>query len=337
MSKEEFKSSDEVSRAHCRSAESERMGTGSGKGKSILFGEHFVVYGFPAIAAGIASETTASVARKGSPGWTLNDNRPEMPGYKKKKMDEQKVSIENILESCGVDTDKNGIHIELGGNLVCASGIGASAASCVAIARALSDEFSLGMDDKQINAAAYQGEKGYHGTPSGIDNTASTYGGLVWFVRDLGGGPPDFDILRLKEPVHLVIASTGITASTKTVVGDVRKKKDDNPQWFDAVADEYVQLVNDAKEAMIALDLERVGGFMNRNHELLQELTVSCEELDNLVMIARKVGALGSKMTGTGRGGNMISLAPSEEAMKDIAEALQKSGAVGTWTTTFGL
>lgn len=337
MSKEEFKSSDEVPRRHRRSFESERMGTGSGKGKSILFGEHFVVYGLPAIAAGISSETTASVTRKDTSGWTLSDNRPEMPGYKKKKIDEQRDSVDNILEFCNVDITKNGIHIELGGDLVCASGIGASAASCVAIARALNDEFSLGMDDLRINAAAYQGETGYHGTPSGIDNTASTYGGLVWFVRDLEEGEPDFQILKLREPVRLVIASTGITSSTKTVVDDVRKKKDENPQWFDAVADEYLQLVTDARDALISLDLKKVGGFMNRNHELLQELTVSCEELDNLVDASRRAGALGSKMTGTGRGGNMISLAPDEEVMRGIVEALQEGGAEGVWTTAFGL
>ena len=312
------------------------MGTGSGKGKSILFGEHFVVYGLPALAAGIASETTASVTRKKENGWTLEDNRPEMPGYKKKKVEEQRVSVENILDFCDIDLTKEGIHIELGGNLVCASGIGASAASCVAIARALNDEFRLGMDDERINAVAYQGEKGYHGTPSGIDNTASTFGGLVWFTRDLEGGPPDFEILKLDRPVHLVIASTGITASTKNVVGDVKKKKDENPEWFNTVADEYLQLVNDAREGLVNLELGKVGRLMNRNHELLQELTVSCEELDNLVNIARGNGALGSKMTGTGRGGNMISLAADDTTMKQIANALEKGGAEGVWTTAFG-
>ncbi len=76
---------------------------------------------------------------------------------------------------------------------------------------------------------------------------------------------------------------------------------------------------------------------MNRNHELLQELTVSCDELDDLVDIARENGAIGSKMTGTGRGGNMISLAEDEATVKKIAVALERGGAVGVWTTAFGL
>ena len=137
--------------------------------------------------------------------------------------------------------------------------------------------------------------------------------------------------------MHLVIASTGITASTKVVVGDVRTKKEADPEWFETIAEEYTQLVHDAKEALIKLDVNRVGKLMDRNHELLQQLTVSCRELDELVKIARENGAVGAKMTGTGRGGNMIALAPDEPTAKKIAVALEKTRAAGVWTTSFGL
>jgi mevalonate kinase len=313
------------------------MGTGSGKGKAILFGEHFVVYGNPAIAAGISSVTTAKLTRVRSFGHTLVDNRPAMPGYKEKKYEEQKTSLENILKHLNIDTTRMGFQIDLEGDLVCASGIGASAASCVAIVRSLNDEFKLGLNDEQVNEAAYEGEKGYHGTPSGLDNTVSTYGGLVWFERDLSGGPPKFERLKLKKAVHLVIASTGITASTTVVVGAVKIRKEADPKWFDSISEKYNQVVHDGKDALIQLDLPKVGELMNKNHELLQELSVSCEELDNLVKVARENGAIGAKMTGTGRGGNMIALAPDEDTAKQIAESLEKARAAGVWITSFGL
>ena len=313
------------------------MSTGSGKGKAILFGEHFVVYGLPAIAAGITSVTTAKITRVRSFGWKLVDNRPAMSGYKEKKYEEQKVSIDNMLKHLNIDTTKTGFQIDLEGDLVCASGIGASAASCVAIARALSDEYSLGLNENQVNETAFIGETGYHGTPSGLDNTASTFGGLIWFERDLSGGPPKFEKLKLGKAANLVIASTGLTASTKVVVSDVRKKKEADPDWFDSISREYLQLVTDAKTALIDLKFDKVGVLMNKNHELLQQLTVSCKELDNLVTVAREKGAIGAKMTGTGRGGNMIGLAPDEDTMNKIAEALKKGGAAGVWTTSFGL
>lgn len=312
------------------------MGIGAGYGKSILFGEHFVVYGMPSLAAGIDSETTAKVTRTTQSGWTLDDKRPEVPGYKEKKIDEQKDSIDNVLRYSGVDVKKQGIHIELGGDLICASGIGASAASCVALARALNDEFRLGLDDVRINEAAYEGEKGYHGTPSGIDNTASTFGGLVWYVRNIAGGPSTFNSIKLDKSVNLVVAATGITASTTEVVGDVRTKKEADPAWFKGIAQEYDALVNNALKALKDYDISSVGKMMDRNHELLQELTVSCNELDSLVDIARDMGALGAKMTGTGRGGNMIAITPDETSRDSVAKALEKGGASFVIKTSFG-
>ncbi len=312
------------------------MGVGMGHGKSILFGEHFVVYGLPALAAGIDSMTIAKVTKKQVPGWTLDDRRPEVAGYKEKKKEEQKVSINNVLKHLGVDTSEHGINIELGGDLICASGFGASAASCVSLARALNEEFNLGLDDAQVNEAAYEGEKGFHGTPSGIDNTASTYGGLVWYVRNMQGGTPTFRPIKLDMSVNLVIASTGITASTTEVVGDVRKKKEADTDWFDAISKKYDTLVNMALEALKNGDLSKVGELMNQNHGLLQELTVSCNELDDLVSIARSNGALGAKMTGTGRGGNMIAITKDETTRNKVATALEEGGAAFVIKTTFG-
>lgn len=313
------------------------MSMGSGKGKTILFGEHFVLYGKPALAVGIAAETVATVTRTKKAGWSLDDKRPEVPGYKKEKADEQKVSIDNVVRYMGLDLSKEGIHIELGGDLVCASGIGASAASCVAIARAINQEFRLGYDDKRINAAAYEGEKGYHGTPSGIDNTVSTYGGLVSYQVDSKSGEAKFEALKLGRPVHLVIAATGLTASTKKVVDDVRAKREQDPAWFDRILVQYDALARDARTALLKLDLKRVGEFMNRNHRLLQELTVSCPELDRLVEIALRNGALGAKMTGTGRGGNMIALVSDRSSAHRVSDALRGAGAPDIWPTSFGV
>ena len=84
-----------------------------------------------------------------------------------------------------------------------------------------------------MNAAGYEGEKGYHGTPSGIDNTAATFGGVLRFQRTESA--PIFIKKKIKSPVRIVYASTGITASTSKVVGDVRAKKEADPAWFDAL------------------------------------------------------------------------------------------------------
>lgn len=303
------------------------MGKSWGFGKTILFGEHFVVYGLPAIASALGSYTTAN-AEEGEPasGLTLIDERPVTPGYKERKKPEQDDSMNNILAAMDINVDKNPVKITLGGNLVAASGVGASAASCAAIARALSAHLGLNLSDEEINKIAYEGEKGYHGTPSGIDNTAATYGGLIWFRKNLKGGPNTMERIKLKEPVELVIGNSGLTSNTKEVVGDVRAKKEAQPEKYAAIFAQYEKLVNDARCALDEFDVKRIGELMNDNHGLLQQITVSCAELDDMVDTAKDAGAYGAKLTGTGRGGLMIALTPGEELQEKVASAIEGKG-----------
>ena len=212
----------------------------------------------------------------------------------------------------------------------------------------------------QVNAAGYEGEKGYHGTPSGIDNTAATFGGVLRFQRTESA--PIFIKKKIKSPVRIVYASTGITASTSKVVGDVRAKKEADPAWFDALLTKcatrepsrtdwrtelhpyhpvahacccgrYVALQARGEAALDSGDLPTLGKLLDENHALCQQLTVSCKELDDLVLAARAAGAIGAKMSGTGRGGLMLALTPTPESQAAVKKALEKL-APQVWTTT---
>jgi len=311
------------------------VGSGKGYGKTILFGEHFVVFGHPAIASALGSYTTAEVKVVEGKGWTVDDQRPATPGYKKKKFDEAMQSITNVIEHLGIDIETQQLEIAFAGDLIAASGVGASAAQCTSLARALNDSFNLNLDDEKINEAAYEGEKAYHGTPSGIDNTASTYGGLIWFIKNLSGGKNTMDLLQSPNKMPLVIANSGITASTTEVVADVRQLKEENPEKFDKIFNEYKILANEAKKALLDGNINAVAKLMNQNHKLLQEITVSGEINDKLVNLALENGALGAKMTGTGRGGLVIALAENEVTQEKIAVAIEKEG-YDAWKTLIG-
>jgi len=215
---------------------------------------------------------------------------------------------------------EGGLEIWLGGDLRAASGGGASAASCTAIARAIADEFGLDYTDEQINNVAYEGEKGYHGIPSGIDNTAATFGGLVWFQSG------KMERLKMKEPVEIVMGNTGIVANTKKAVEGVRERKEKYRQKYDRIFKDATELVHKARDAIVNENLKEIGHYMDKNHELLQEIEVSCKELDFLVEVARDNGAYGAKMTGGGLGGYMVALTPGKELQEEVSKAIEKEG-----------
>jgi mevalonate kinase len=214
----------------------------------------------------------------------------------------------------------------LGGNLPRFSGLGASAASSVAIARAMAKELGKKLPDERINEIAYEAEKAYAGTPSGIDNTAATYGGLLWFKKNMSGGPNTIEKLRILKPVEIVIGSTGIVANTKAMVEGVAERKKRNPEKYNRLFKQAEDLAFKGRKALEEFDLKKVGALMNENHRLLQEIEVSCEELDYLVDLARKQGAFGAKLTGGGGGGCMTALTPTRELQEAVATAIEKEG-----------
>lgn len=298
-------------------------GEGIGFGKAIFFNEHFVVYGIPAIVSAIGKYTVARTESIDNKGWKLNDNRKATPNYKEDKIEQQKDSINRMIKKMNLDLSKKGVEITLEGNLYVASGIGASAASCVAIARALSEQYDLNLSNDEINEIAYEGEKGYHGTPSGIDNTASTFGGLIWFEK---GDTNVMDKIDLLNPVEVVIGNTGKVADTTAAVAGVRERKEKNPEKYKEIFDRAENIAYLAKDAFQGEDYKELGKLMNENHKLLQQMEVSSRELDFLVKLARDQGALGAKLTGGGLGGNMIALTPGRDLQDDVANAIEKEG-----------
>jgi len=301
------------------------MGKGSGFGKVILFGEHFVVHGVPGIVSAIDSTADAEV-RRTKKGITIVDERKGSKGYAEEKKAQQLESIDRILKAMEIEPKTVSFRILLGGNLPGFSGLGASAASSVAIARAIAQELGKKWSDERINEIAYEAEKAYAGTPSGIDNTAATYGGLLWFMKNMNGGHNTIEKLRIRKPVEIIIGSTGIVANTKAMVAGVAERKQKYPEKYDVLFEQAEGLALIARKALLAFDLKKVGELMNENHRLLQEISVSCEELDYLVDLARKHGAFGAKLTGGGGGGCMTALTPTKELQEAVATAIEKEG-----------
>jgi mevalonate kinase len=300
------------------------MAKGTGFGKTILIGDQFVLDEVPAIVSSIPFETVTTVERIDGEGWILKDNRIEVPGYKEKKKEQQVGSINRILEVMNVDVKKTPIKITCGGTLLAGSGVGASAASCVSLARALDAEFNLGYSIEEINRVAWQGEFPYHGIASGVDNTASTYGGLLLF--QLINGQQHFEKIKTPKSFEIVLANSGITANTALLDVYIDQQKKDDPELFATRLKKITDQTYEMKKALEGGDLETVGKIMTENHKILIDMVMSHETLDYLCKVALEKGALGAKVTGGGRGGYMVALTPGKKLQEAVASAFDKEG-----------
>jgi len=300
------------------------MAQGTGFGKTILIGDQFVLEEVPAIVSSISFETVATVERIDGEGWILEDNRIEVPGYKDKKKEQQVRSINRILEVMHIDVKKTPIKITYGGTLLAGSGVGASAASCVSLARALNAEFNLNLSIEEINNIAWQGEFPYHGIASGVDNTASTYGGLLLFR--IHNEEKHFERIHMPAPFEIVLANSGVTANTALLDDFIEAQKENDPELFSTRLKTITTQAYNMKHALEAGNLENVGSIMSENHKVLIEMGLSHEILDDLCALALEKGALGAKVTGGGRGGYMVALTPGEKLQDTVAAAFEKEG-----------
>ena len=319
------------------------MTSASAPGKIILFGEHAVVYGRPALAVPVTQvHADAEVLDSSKDGIlidasdinlhtelsSLPPDHPLAAVINKFFPYANPFPREALLKGAGRGSKSEGIEIKISSTIPVGSGLGSGAAVSVALIRALSSHLDHPMTNEQVNALAYEIEKIHHGMPSGIDNTVITYAKPVFFIK----GQP-IETFKVGKPFTIVIGDTGISAPTKEAVGDVRVLWEADKARWEKVFDKIGEIAEKAKERIGNGEWELIGDLMIQNHALLQEMTVSSPELDRLVNAAREAGALGAKMSGGGRGGNMIALVRPEIA-EAVLRLLKEAGAKNTIITT---
>ena len=317
--------------------------TASAPGKIILFGEHAVVYGRPALAVPVTQvHADVDISDSASAGIWIDAPDVHLHAELNTLPSDHPIAsvIHNLFFLSRVSPFPS-LNIKITSTIPVASGLGSGAAVTVALTRALSSHINYPMTDEQVNAFAYEIEKLHHGTPSGIDNTVITYAKPVYFVKGQA-----IETFKVGQPFTIVIGDTGIHAPTKESVGDVRKLWEADKVKWESVFDQVGVIAQEARknlesdsslsdmreQAPALQNLRHLGDLMNQNHVLLQQMTVSSPELDRLVSAAHNAGALGAKLSGGGRGGNMIALVESDKA-EAVAQSLMDAGAKHTIIT----
>jgi mevalonate kinase len=303
--------------------------TASAPAKIILLGEHAAVYGQPAIAMPISElRAYATVQPHDSLQIVATDLGRVIPlNLSDPTLADDALQQTVRLVSQALGAPPPAVRITLRSDIPLASGLGSGAAVSAAVARALSHAMGHPLDDDRLNALVYEIEKTHHGTPSGIDNTVIVYERPIWFARDHPIEP-----LTISAPVHLIVANSGSGALTKVAVSDVRALYEAQPHSITPVLQRIGALAHTARVALAAGDVSQLGALMNENHSHLQTLTVSSPALDRLVYAARDHGALGAKLSGGGRGGNMLALVTPDTSAA-VQQALVAHGAVSAFQT----
>ena len=301
--------------------EEERKKLPAGHGKVILLGEHSVVYGSHAVAAPVQLAMQAKVWNSQNgihlliPRWGVEEKIQKGANHRYSIYQ----SLDLILEK--LDLDDESMKIEVFPRVPRAMGLGGSAALAVAIIRALDDHFRLHLTEEEVYQLSYESEKIAHGNPSGIDNTLATYGEFILFRR---GEPPYMKPLNVEKPIQIVIGLTGVESLTAKMVAKVRAAWNNNTTHYEKIFNQIDDLAKESVGAIENHDLAQLGELMNINQGLLNALQVSSREIEELIEIARRNGALGAKLTGGGGGGAIIALCPDNA--ESVAFAMRKSG-----------
>lgn len=294
----------------------------NGFGKIILLGEHAVVYGSHAIAAPVPIAMQAGVVETSDSGVQLIISEWGINEFIDKKPDQKHSLFQSLnLLLTELDLKRRNMCVTVYPNIPKAMGLGGSAALAVAIIRALSECFKLKLSNQEIAHLSFKSENIMHGTASGIDNTLATYGEFIKFKK---GDPPIINTVQSAKPIPIVIGLTNNPGLTIEMVGKVRKAWQNNKKLYEKIFKEIDQLVLESEKCMNKADFEKLGQLMNINQGYLNALQVSSKELEELIEISRKNGALGAKLTGGGGGGAMIALSPGNS--EKVSAAIQAAG-----------
>jgi hydroxymethylglutaryl-CoA reductase len=295
--------------------------TGFASGKVIMLGEHAVVYDKHALALPLPDAVAATVAmcddgiHLSIPAWNYQRS------FSARATTNDGVSAAVSLLLRRLNAPDQGFRIDVESRIPAGMGLGSSASLVVAITRAIATLLKLGLDDEAINSIAFECEKLAHGTPSGVDNTLAVYGQPVLYRK---GARPSVKVLALSETPPLVIASSHQRGATKDQVAGVRRRFERNEALYGTIFDEIDEMSVAGASALAASDYKLLGSLMNVCHGMLNALQVSTPELESMVDIARRNGALGAKLTGAGGGGSIVALCPN--TIGDVAHALRSAG-----------
>ncbi|KAL4509981.1 hypothetical protein ABPG72_010174 [Tetrahymena utriculariae] len=245
-------------------------------------------------------------------------------------------NIEDIINVFDEKISKNYvIKINLHSTLPISKGLGSSASYFTSLSASLTKMFMRLLEVQElsegylkfVNQTAFNFEKIYHGTPSGIDNYIATYGNLLVFNKN------HTNSLQIgKLPYKIFLIDSQVEKSTKKAVGRVREIYDD--ESIGNIGKQTIDMIGDVTDSIIKVfnqthfDQNQFENLIRINQSLLRLLDLSHSSIEDIMSICMKY-EIAAKITGAGQGGNCIAFVSetySEAREREFIQELDSHG-----------
>jgi len=282
----------------------------SAPGKIILFGEHFVVHGTPAILAAIDKRVTVTTTFTDNKTIKVNSQLgtievPMLSSHEEVKS-EFRPFVYLANKMINSHQNVNGLEITINSDIPIGVGIGSSSACCVAATASISGLFKE-LSSEEILKMSIEAEKTIFPDTSGADCTVCTYGGIIEY--------PSIEKIDNTFGLNLLIANSMIPHNTKNSVEKVNKFKENDEERFSELCHKETKLIDEVIVAMKNNDATTFGLKMSENQKYLEEIQVSNDTLRGMISSLKEI-SLGTKITGAGDGGCVIALVKDENMDK---------------------
>jgi len=315
----------------------------SSPGKVILFGEHAINRGAPAIAAAVGIHARCRVAHRKA-GYRLSGGGREASFGRSEilalaeEVDARRAASDhdairriaagdyfapakyilgNVLSSL-----PPGLDVVWESELPPSSGLGSGGAAFAALAAALRGFLDEGLRGPEaLSRLAHSGDVVAHGgIASALDTQTSLLGGVRFFESSTTSRP-----IPCAPGLEIVIGNTGVSAPTSEVNARVRRWVAEDPERGAAVFRDIGRLAEAGRIALERGDWPRLGELVDANARALEQIGVTTPETERLAEAARAAGALGAKPSGSGGGGIVIAIV-TRETREPVVRAIAAAG-----------
>lgn len=275
-------------------------------GSLMVCGEHSVVFGYPALVLGISQKITAKLVAKADRTFALKSALGEVFGNLDNLDNLENPALKFVIETIRQNPPQQGFNLEIESEIDPNLGFGSSAAVVIATLKALSEYKGEKLSLLELHSKAHAVILKIQGRGSGADLAAALCGGLVFYQKN----SEKTQILPLNLPnLPISVRYAGYKTPTAEVLKIIAAKMQENPQFYAELYKNMGELTLNAVNFLKNQDYENFYKELE-NYQLLMEKLGVCDPIQKQqILEARKFGAKGVKISGSGLGDCIIAFA----------------------------